>query len=317
VKETEIAPAETLLGRLQRGRGSGYLQAIADLNAAARMAVIQCVIKDPRWDAQVEARSAYYANLMIALNAGPDSLEAHLFGDEDYADQDEHRTGLTLHVLGELARRGQREAVPMLRRYVATGWNWTWAVHELASLDFKGAADGLSDVLAARFVDDDDLLAALRGADLPSEHRTWPNPRVRGALDAIAVDQARRTRTEFPPTDSMIAALSGPDAERYAALVNLGTLRSPLVLEAAEAAIRAGPAELRRVARRALFRSDQAAGMVERARSWATESNELSEVALHAMAPAATSLSSGSNSHKAGQWATCIRLVMLSRASDG
>jgi hypothetical protein len=284
VKETEIAPAETLLGRLQRGRGSGYLEAIADLGAAARVAVVQCVIMDPRWDAQVEARSTFYANLMMALDQGLDSLEAHLFSDEDYADQDEDRTGLTLHVLGDLARRGRRDGVPILRRYVATGWNWIWALHELVALDLKGATDGLSDVIASRFADDDDLLAALRDANVPSEQWASPNARVTRALDAIAAHQARLKGTGFPPMDSMIGALNGSEAERHAALQNLGTLRSPLVVEAAEAAIRTGPAALRRVARRALVRSSGALGMVERARSWANESNELSEVALHVLA---------------------------------
>jgi hypothetical protein len=288
VNETEIAPVETLMGKLQRGRGSGYLDALADDASAARAAVIECVIKDPRWDSQVEARSTYYANLMIALDSGPDSLEAHLFGDDDYVDEDEHRTGLTLHVLGDLARRGRQEAIPILRRYVSTGWNWRWALEELVHLDFTDATHGLSDAIASRFTNDSDLLEAMREAGLAPGPWSASNPRVGRALDAIAADQARWKRAEFPPIESMIAALNGSEAERHAALVNLGTLRSPLVVEAAEAAIRTGSAELRRVARRALFRTT-APGMVERARSWATENNELSEVALKVLAHYGTS----------------------------
>jgi hypothetical protein len=229
---------------------------------------------------------------MIALDLDLDPLETHMFGDEDYADKDAYRTGLAIHALGDLGRRGRREAIPMLRRYVAAGWNWAWALQELVELGSKEATDGLSDVIASRFTNDDDLEAALSEADVAPERwafdwseklRQVANPRVQRALDSIAADHASLKRTEFPPMESMIAALNGTEAERHAALVNLGTLRSPLVVDAAELAIRTGPAELRRVARRALFRSSEAA-MVERARSWAKESNELSEVALHVLA---------------------------------
>ena len=93
--ETEIEPVETVLGRLQRGRGSGYLDALSEDAVSVQQDVIKCVTKDPRWDSQVEARSTYYANLMIALNLGIDPLVTHLFNDKDYVDDDENRTGLT------------------------------------------------------------------------------------------------------------------------------------------------------------------------------------------------------------------------------
>ena len=51
---------------LRSGRGDGYRAALSDV---AVDDVVACVVDDPRWDRQVESRDAYYANLLIRLNA--------------------------------------------------------------------------------------------------------------------------------------------------------------------------------------------------------------------------------------------------------
>ncbi len=61
-----IAPAATRLGQLQRGRGAGFLAAVA-AGPAAVDDVLQCVLADPRIDGQLESRSRYYAELATVL----------------------------------------------------------------------------------------------------------------------------------------------------------------------------------------------------------------------------------------------------------
>ncbi|MCK5942728.1 MAG: hypothetical protein KAI24_12200 [Planctomycetes bacterium] len=59
-------PADTRLGQLQRGRGAGFVRALAD-GAAARDDVLRCVLEDPRVDRQIEARGRYLGELFAAL----------------------------------------------------------------------------------------------------------------------------------------------------------------------------------------------------------------------------------------------------------
>lgn len=54
-----------LEGLLARGRGAGFLAALERGRPASEV-VLRCVIEDPRWDRQVEARAEYYASLLIA-----------------------------------------------------------------------------------------------------------------------------------------------------------------------------------------------------------------------------------------------------------
>ena len=48
------APADSLLGQLQRGRGLGFLRALQEDAALVRQLLLTCVIDDPRWDRQLE-----------------------------------------------------------------------------------------------------------------------------------------------------------------------------------------------------------------------------------------------------------------------
>ena len=127
-----VAPADTLLGLLQRGRGKGYTRALEEPEAATEL-VTRCVSEDPRVDRQVEARAEFYGDLAFALHIELSALERHLFSHDDRSIQDEYRTGLTLGVLARLVRRGRTDALELLSRYVRDGWSWKWALHDLAS----------------------------------------------------------------------------------------------------------------------------------------------------------------------------------------
>jgi hypothetical protein len=287
--DSDVAPANSLKGRLQRGRGPGYLDALSAPSEEARAALLDCIVRDPRWDSQVESRSPYYAELAQSLALRTSELAVHLFNSDDDNLRDEDRTGLTLAVLQELGRRGRHDAVATLRRYAVEGWNWQWALESLAALDFPQATEGLGDAIERRFENDGALIEALRGATTPELWSRWAetNPRLRKALSAISAERASvddSYRAEPQPLAALVkAATSGPEDARRTALVNLGNLRAAEAVEPAELAIRNGSTELRRLGRRALFRAANP-GMTPRARRWANEDNDLAEVALHVLA---------------------------------
>ncbi|WP_381801317.1 HEAT repeat domain-containing protein [Streptomyces niveus] len=203
-----IAPSGTLLGLLQRGRGDGTLHALAAPRAEALTALNHCVMNDPRHDWQVENRSLYYARLYLDLHGDLEALEHHLFRAEDQFDTEESRTGLSLAVLGHLASYGRDDALALLRRYAASGSNWTWALDELALRDDDAGLRSLAPPILARFPTtaegDAELAAALRNAFEPRPWRLWADDpreavaaRVRTAREQGSFD---RWQQQMRPT---------------------------------------------------------------------------------------------------------------------
>jgi len=72
-----LSPPDTRLGAIQRGLGRGFRQ-VAQGGAGARDDLLYCIVRDPRWDKQVDQRAAAYAQLMIRLSCSWDPLEARL-----------------------------------------------------------------------------------------------------------------------------------------------------------------------------------------------------------------------------------------------
>ncbi|MFC7180888.1 HEAT repeat domain-containing protein [Kitasatospora paranensis] len=196
--EPVIAPSASLVGLLQRGRGDGQLHALAADRSEAVEALETCVTRDPRPDWQVENRSLYYARLYMELEAPLTGMERHLHSLDDALDQDESRTGLALSVLGHLAAYGRRDARDLLRDYVATGWNWAWALDELALRDDDRALLELAPAVLRRFPEgpagDAELRAAVRGAYEPRPWRLWAahHPRVATAGEQSPFDLWQR-----------------------------------------------------------------------------------------------------------------------------
>jgi hypothetical protein len=208
--EPVIAPSGTLLGLLQRGRGDGTLHALTAPRPEALAALNHCVLRDPRHDWQVENRSLYYARLYLDLHGGLDGIERHLFDAEDLLDGDESRTGLALSVLGHLASYGRRDALVLLRRYAATGANWSWALDELALRDDDEALRRLAAPVLARFPagpeGDAELAAAVRDAFEPRPWRLWADgpdtavaARVRAAGEQGSFDRWQRQMSPRGP----------------------------------------------------------------------------------------------------------------------
>ncbi|WP_405014250.1 HEAT repeat domain-containing protein [Kitasatospora sp. NBC_01539] len=196
--EPVIAPSASLVGLLQRGRGDGQLHALAADRAEAVTALETCVTQDPRVDWQVENRSLYYARLYMELEAPLTGLRNHLHSADDALDQDESRTGLALAVLGHLAAYGRRDALDLLRGYAAAGWNWAWALDELALRDDDRSLLDLAPAVLDRFpagpAGDAELRAAIRGAYEPRPWRLWAahHPRVASAGEQSPFDLWQR-----------------------------------------------------------------------------------------------------------------------------
>ncbi len=271
-----LHPAESLHGRLQRGRGCAARRA-AGTHGAGEL-VYDCVRRDPRWDT-LEERGLYYARLIVDLELSVAPIVAHLFDPVDHTDLDEDRTNLAIDVLGRLVTLGRREAAAPLRRYAQEGQNWFAALQQIVELDDPALAEGLDDVAAARC--DDDELAWLCGVD-GAVVRRWAlrHPRI-----ATARRPELRTHGQRPPlthrTDAELAALARGDGDgATAAILELGRRRSPLVLDLAEELLPAGRYDgpLCRAVR------DLGPGALPRARAWARERRSYHDVGIDVLA---------------------------------
>ncbi|GAA2151573.1 hypothetical protein GCM10009760_47100 [Kitasatospora kazusensis] len=217
--EPVIAPSASLLGLLQRGRGDGQLHALAADRDEAVAALEECVTRDARADWQIENRSLYYARLYMELEAPLTGLEEHLHAPEDVFDEDDHRTGLALAVLGHLAAYGRRDALDLLRGYVAVGTNWAWALDELALRDDDQALLRLAPAVLGRFPEDPAGEAALRAviaaAYEPRPWRLWAahHPRVAAASEQSPFDlwQRQLNRAGITPGWSTTDVLAWAD----------------------------------------------------------------------------------------------------------
>lgn len=120
------APHDSLLGRLERGTGAGFLAALA-APEAARPFIIDCVLRDPRWDYQLDDTAGYYAHLMIRLGLEPAPVIEHLRRPAS----DGVRTWLAFDVLCGLTCLGHGAAAEALVDYVAWGEHWGEALDAL------------------------------------------------------------------------------------------------------------------------------------------------------------------------------------------
>lgn len=100
------APHHTRLGQLQRGRGAGFLAALAN-PAAARPELLRCILTDPRLDQQIESRCRYFAELALQIDLPIEPIVQHATTtDDDF---------LAIDVLAELAARGHQQALALWR----------------------------------------------------------------------------------------------------------------------------------------------------------------------------------------------------------
>jgi hypothetical protein len=311
IETTVVAAPDSLLGLLQRGRGQGYLNALASPARAAEEAIIECLTHDPRLDPQLEGRDEYYGRCAFALHLDIAPLEAMLFGPADSEETNQFQTGLVLGTLAWMGRLGREDAVKALRRYVEIGRQWDWAIEEMATPVPVGL-ERLDEVVVARNPSVEDLAKEMRGSrGAPWNAWRATNPRIREASSLCDQwdrenDQKRQELAKLSTTDllerregSLLrsrttaadrellheAAQSEVDELRRLALKVLGWQGDADVFDAAEA-------ELRRIPDRdwppnagwfALSRLMRD-GPIERVRPWLAEEGKPRQLALHMVA---------------------------------
>lgn len=175
--DEEWAAPDSLLGRLQRGRGLGYRQALATPGADAL--VLACIAHEPRWDRQTEERAEYYARLVVDLGIPAGGIPLDL-------DDPDVLLGVPFGVLVELSRGGSTDAAAMLHTYFARADepDW-WVVGHLWHEAGPAGREGLAELVLDRI--DDESLAGAVTLHEDGPWRAWAHlPRVAAAL-AVAV----------------------------------------------------------------------------------------------------------------------------------
>ena len=178
-----------MLGRLQRGTGAGYLQALKSPRAAVRELLLACITTDPRWDRQLDTRAEYYASLAqeIGLDAAP--LAAHLQQQAHVAE--DWSVSLTIDTLREMGRRGDTASVAVLRDYLNWGADWENALGRLIDCGTPEALCGLDHVVCSRYPDDEDLTWQVADEE---PWLTWSrsHPRLAVALQRLRAHREER-----------------------------------------------------------------------------------------------------------------------------
>lgn len=190
-----LAPNDTFLGELQRGRGRAYLRALELPAAEVNEQLLDCVVRDPREDRQVDSRDDLYAE--IALRSGFDlvPVEARV---RRFSEGAEWRSRMALDVIQALAKRRHARSVAFLREYVEWGSSRWDAVDTLeTALGVEGCRD-LGERLCAR-LDDEELESELGGLLAKRELLAgWSarNTRIARLVEDLRARAADRERAE-------------------------------------------------------------------------------------------------------------------------
>jgi hypothetical protein len=164
-----IAPPDSLLGLLQRGRGEGYRRILKVPKSEAPALLVQCITNDPRLDTQVESRDQFYASIATEIDFQLEPLVKHLRNHDD-STQGSSSTCLTVTTLAELAKRDYRDAKDILCDYVRWGQWWNWPIHELVKISDDSLSMRLARSIEQHFSSNDGLDEAM--LDCPIESFT-------------------------------------------------------------------------------------------------------------------------------------------------
>jgi hypothetical protein len=156
-----IAPAESLLGQLQRGRGEGYRQVLNAPKIESHSLLLECITRDPRLDSQVESRDEYYASIAVDIDLPLKPLADHLRLRDDQS-QGSSSTTLAVTTLTELAKRNYKEARTILCDYIGWGQWWNWPLNDLTNISDKDLSLGIAREIERHFPSDDALDEAMQ-----------------------------------------------------------------------------------------------------------------------------------------------------------
>jgi hypothetical protein len=283
----------TFRGQLQRGRGIAARRAPGEPQAAD--AVYECVIHDPRWDRQTEARDTYLAALIQRLELPLGPIEQHLLA---FDDDDPDDIGLLLDVLAGLALAGRQDAVGALQRYVAEGRHWSTALNALAFAGPEGTTGAWFDLV-------EDSLTHRTDAELQEMKddgdNSWMfsllerNPRIQAFFpfyaDSHSAEQGQNPNAGFrdwlrtlttAPREELLERVVNRTGRRRWALEELGRRQDQIVLDLLEDPGLRNEAGWIPGAVQALEHLGTAA--VPRARIWAGGDYPLSELGIRVLA---------------------------------
>ncbi len=239
-----LAPPDSLLGQLQRGRGHGVLRALRHDPRSVHGFLLDCILSDPRWDRRRESRDFYYAALAEANGLDLTPIQAHLrlF---DSVDRSGQRTFLALQTLSHLAGRKYGEALPILREYLGYGRRWDQVAAALEALGETGALQGIPEVICKRFGSGQELLNSLVEPPLcrsglwadwarsnPEFARLLEQTR---ALNGLPQPRSARLGLDDAPPLALVIEEAGPDDEdeRIELVIQLAVPADRPALEAA------------------------------------------------------------------------------------
>ncbi|MEU6231687.1 hypothetical protein [Kitasatospora sp. NPDC047058] len=166
----EYAPAGTLVGLVQRGRGLGARMAAEAPEAVAEL-VYGCIRRDWRWDGQVDDRHLYLARLVRDLELPVGPVAGLLAAGEDACRR-------ATRVLELLALDGSAEAREALRAHVRDGEHW------------RAVLESVADAWPVGWWDD--LAAVARERLEPGTEEPWGEPWVRWGLVVARPEPQRR-----------------------------------------------------------------------------------------------------------------------------
>lgn len=180
------------------GLGRGWLAA-RERGRDAESAVIALVLDDPRLDRQIESRDVYYATLLLALGADVGPLAARANEPVPH----ETDAWLLLGTLGEMARRGQRDARRALE-LAANGPNRERARFELEPELPQAPPRDVLHHTPPRGTDLEPIRAVLEAEAVRTERRDREQ--------TIAYRRALRALDEVPPSAALPWARAHLDA---------------------------------------------------------------------------------------------------------
>lgn len=212
------APGDTLPGRLQRGTGAGYLQALNAPRHSTRELLLQCITSDPRWDRQLDTRADYYASLAQSVELAPAPLAAYLRQAE--TDDQDAPVDLTIQTLGALGQRGDLTALAVLRDYLTWGASWESAFSTLIDYGSPESLAGLDQWACDRFPDDDELMWQVSDAE-PWLSWAHSHPRIAAALNRL---QAHRVAMQAQRSGNRFAGLPVSELFEHASRENWSAL---------------------------------------------------------------------------------------------
>ncbi|MDQ2713344.1 MAG: hypothetical protein M3Z08_00350 [Chloroflexota bacterium] len=163
--------------------------------------LFDCVTHDPRWDRQLESRSAYYAALLQQLALPLDPFDAYIRACAENDSEDASDAEYTvIDILCALAVRGDMPALVIMRAYLTYGHNWEDVFEML--MEAPGSllsVDEVSGIIDQRFPDDDTLDDELPwvGPGMHTRQEPWRslrrvNPRVDRILNTREQEAEQR-----------------------------------------------------------------------------------------------------------------------------